>query len=284
VAQRIGTTWFGSPDGASCIANTRDEATLRGELWRVPVDGTAPELLVAEDRELALAPTGPSDRHSGDVSADGQTVAYIVEDETHPPELWVADARLAQHRQATRLNPHLDDVGLGRARLVTWLTTEGDEARGALLLPPDWQEGQRVPLIVSIYPGRRSAHLHRWKSGAGIIHHQLLASHGYAVLQADIPVATPDATGRRTRWLSRAGLAGAVLPGVNEVIRLGIADPVRLGVMGHSGGGMAVNLLITETARFKAAISAAGAANAVSNFGQLRIRPDGLPDFYGVHV
>jgi dipeptidyl aminopeptidase/acylaminoacyl peptidase len=74
------------------------------------------------------------------------------------------------------------------------------------------------------------------------------------------------------------GVAGAVLPAVNELIRLGIADPERLGVMGQSAGGWLVNRLITETARFKAAVSSAGVANAASFFGQLRARPPGDPD------
>lgn len=284
VLQREGATWCWSPDGESCVVNTREETALRGEIWRVPLDGAAPVRLLAEDRHLVAAFSGEGDGFSGDVSADGCTVAYVAEDEAHPPEVWLADASFRERRQATHLHPHLDDVAMGRARLIAWWTTEGVEARGALLLPPDYRAGQRVPLIVSIYPGSApSRDLHRWGNGSAILHQQLLAAAGYAVLHADVPGALSAAEGQHTWRLSRAGLSGAVLPGVNEVIRLGIADPKRLGLMGHSAGGLAVNRLVTETARFQAAVSSAGGANAAASFGHLYLRPDGLPEYYGVH-
>lgn len=284
VLQREGTTWCSSPDGESCVVNMREETALRGEIWRVPLDGGPPVRLLAEDRHLVAAFSGEGDGFSGDVSADGSTVAYIAEDETHPPEVWLANASFRERRQATNLNPHLDDVVMGRARLIAWRTTEGEKAHGALLLPPAYREGQRVPLIVSIYPGGApSRDLHRWGNGSAILHPQLLAAAGYAVLHADVPGARSSAEGRHTWRLSRAGLAGAVLPGVNEVIRLGIADPTRLGLMGHSAGGLAVNRLLTETARFRAAVSSAGGGNAAASFGHLYLRPDGLPEYFGVH-
>jgi hypothetical protein len=79
------------------------------------------------------------------------------------------------------------------------------------------------------------------------------------------------------------GFAGGLLTGVNEAIHLGIADEARLGVMGHSAGGTAVNRLITQTARFGAAVSAAGAADAASFFGQLRVDAGGAGEAYGLH-
>jgi len=53
------------------------------------------------------------------------------------------------------------------------------------------------------------------------------------------------------------------------VIELGIADPQRLGVMGHSNGGYSTLALITRTPRFKAAVMRAGLGNFVSFYGEL---------------
>ena len=47
---------------------------------------------------------------------------------------------------------------------------------------------------------------------------------------------------------------GTVMPGVNAAIDQGYADPDRLAVMGQSYGSYCVLALITQTARFKAAI------------------------------
>jgi dipeptidyl aminopeptidase/acylaminoacyl peptidase len=151
--------------------------------------------------------------------------------------------------------------------------------RGALLLPPDFEDGWRVPLILHIYPGLDlSSEIHRWDAVAsGVLHLQLLASRGYAVLMPGLPSAAeaviPDWT----------GFAGGLLTGVNEAIRLGIADETRVGVMGHSGGGTAVNRLITETTRFGAAVSSAGAADVASFFGQLRVDAGGAGEAFGLH-
>jgi dipeptidyl aminopeptidase/acylaminoacyl peptidase len=62
-------------------------------------------------------------------------------------------------------------------------------------------------------------------------------------------------------------LLKTVLPGVNKVIELGIADPERLGVMGHSYGGYSTLCLITQTNRFRAAVEADGEADLLAGYG-----------------
>ena len=276
VMRRIESGRFWSPDGDTCVVGARDKATGRSEVWRVPLNGAPSERLLAEDRVLHVAPVGVIDSYFGDVSADGRTVVYAMEAETHPPDFWVTSPTFREPRRITHLNPHLEDVALGNTRLIFWQTATGEQARGAVLLPADYRDGQRVPLISYVYPGwSLSEVLHDWDNYSGVLHPQLLASRGYAVLMPDTPakqLGVPDAR-----------LTTAVLLAVNEAVRLGIADPDRLGVMGHSGGGSAVNRLITETTRFKAAVSAAGPSDAASFFGQLRLRPDGSPDMYGLH-
>lgn len=277
VMRRIESGRFWSPDGDTCVVGARDKATGRSEVWRVPLDGSSPERLLAEDRVLHVAPLGVIDSYFGDVSADGRTVVYAMEAETHPPDFWVTDPTFRERRRITHLNPHLDEVALGTTRLISWETVTGEQARGAVLLPANYRDGQRVPLITHVYPGSSLSNvLHDWDSYSGILHPQLLASRGYAVLMPDTPakqLGVPDAR-----------LTTAVLLAVNEAVRLGIADPERLGVMGHSGGGAAVNRIITETTRFKAAVSAAGRSDAASFFGQLRLWPDGSPDMFGIHI
>jgi dipeptidyl aminopeptidase/acylaminoacyl peptidase len=63
-----------------------------------------------------------------------------------------------------------------------------------------------------------------------------------------------------------------VLAGVDHLVARGVADPDRLAVMGWSAGGHLTNRLITITKRFKAASSAAGAANWASLFAQTDTR------------
>jgi dipeptidyl aminopeptidase/acylaminoacyl peptidase len=50
---------------------------------------------------------------------------------------------------------------------------------------------------------------------------------------------------------------------------MGIADPDRVGVMGHSYGGYTVYALVTQTGRFKAAVAYAGFTDILSLYGGL---------------
>jgi dipeptidyl aminopeptidase/acylaminoacyl peptidase len=58
-----------------------------------------------------------------------------------------------------------------------------------------------------------------------------------------------------------------ILFGVDALIRDGIADPMRLTIGGYSYGGYLTNWLITQTTRFNAAISGAGAVEHVMDWG-----------------
>jgi len=75
---------------------------------------------------------------------------------------------------------------------------------------------------------------------------QLFATRGYAVAVTDAPqqLATP-----------MVDLAKTILPGVDKVIEMGIADADRIGVWGHSYGGYSAFSLIVQTQRFKAAVA-----------------------------
>jgi dipeptidyl aminopeptidase/acylaminoacyl peptidase len=64
-------------------------------------------------------------------------------------------------------------------------------------------------------------------------------------------------------------LLKSVLPGVNKAVEMGVADPEKLGVMGHSFGGYSTLSLIVQTTRFRAAISQAGASDLISIYGEM---------------
>jgi dipeptidyl aminopeptidase/acylaminoacyl peptidase len=153
---------------------------------------------------------------------------------------------------------------MGESRVIEWKTRAGDTARGALLLPAGYVAGRRYPLVVYQYPGST------WSDVANVFgmnlvsggaeNFQLLATRGYAVLVADVP-AKPGTYMR--------DIPDAVLPGLDTVIAMGIADPERLGVTGQSNGGYGVLALIVQTTRFKAAISRAGPANLIGAYTQM---------------
>src|SRR5688572_13860467 len=67
-------------------------------------------------------------------------------------------------------------------------------------------------------------------------------------------------------------LPEGVLPAVDKVVELGIADPERLFIGGQSFGGFSTYGLVTQTKRFKAAVSLAGLSDLISLYGQFDSR------------
>jgi dipeptidyl aminopeptidase/acylaminoacyl peptidase len=58
-----------------------------------------------------------------------------------------------------------------------------------------------------------------------------------------------------------------ILEGVDALVKDGIADPDHLTIGGYSYGGYITNWLITQTTRFKAAVTGAGAVEHAANWG-----------------
>src|SRR5439155_7112114 len=72
-------------------------------------------------------------------------IIFAARDQRHPPDLWQFNTAQANVVQVTRLNEHLDKYELGATRLIEWHSIDGQRLRGALLLPPAYQEKQRLP-------------------------------------------------------------------------------------------------------------------------------------------
>ncbi len=71
----------------------------------------------------------------------------------------------------------------------------------------------------------------------------------------------------RDRSAARFRPGKDILEGVDALVKEGIADPNRLAIGGYSYGGYMTNWLITQTTRFKAAVTGAGAVEHVANWG-----------------
>jgi dipeptidyl aminopeptidase/acylaminoacyl peptidase len=175
-------------------------------------------------------------------------IAFVSTDQQHLHDVWLLDTRTRTVRQGTHLNPSLERVELGSARIIEWRTADGEPLRGALLLPPGYRPGTRVPLVVVVYGGENGSRLvNRFGLEGGISNFNMhvLASRGFAVL-------TPDAPLRVGKTMT--DIVRTVMPGVDAAIAQGYADPDRLAVMGQSYGSFNTLSIITQTTRFKAAV------------------------------
>ena len=194
-------------------------------------------------------------------SEDQSRAAYFAEDAQHPAAVWLTDADFHRPREAIPLNPEFDHYEMGQVKLIHWLSDDGEPLQGALLLPADYQAGKRYPLIVFVYGGSYlSKDLYRFGLAPYPLNMQLLSTRGYAVLLPD----SPQHVG-----MPMLDVAKSVLPGITRVIEMQIADPERIGVMGHSNGGYATLALLVQTRRFRAAVEIAGMADLLTDYGEM---------------
>jgi dipeptidyl aminopeptidase/acylaminoacyl peptidase len=248
--------------GGSTVVVARETSSKREAFFKVKVSTGAAVRLVQENACYTCA--GAFEGRVAQFTPDRQLASYIVESAQHPAEIWLTDARFRERRRLTRLNSQIEKFETGSVRVIDWLDAHGDRLRGALILPAGYEDGKRYPLIVLVYGGATLSDFCNkfggFEKGMPQFNVQLLATRGYAVLMPDVPqhLGTPMSDGINT-----------VLPGVNKAIDLGVANPERLGVMGHSYGGYSTLSLIVQTNRFKAAIEADGYANLVGAYGEL---------------
>jgi len=240
----------------STIVAVHDDAGKQDGFYRVDlVNHTSAKLV-----EAGQCYTCANSDRSFAVTPDGQYFVYFAEDAQHDADLWISDGQFALPRQLTHLNPQFEEHKQGAARLVNWFSDDGEPLQGALLLPSDYVSGKRYPLVVWVYGGASlSNHFdHFGLEGLGPFNMQLLAMRGYAVLAPDSHVQVGS---------SMLDLVKTVLPGVNKVIEMGVADPDRLGIMGHSFGAYSALALIVQTARFKAAVVVDGFGDLIGSYG-----------------
>ena len=245
-----------SSDAQSICVQTHDPETKKDGFYLINTAEAHATCLFEEPISIT--------RHIADeydlkvVSNDTQIV-YRAQDATHPEEIWMFDTDSGERQQLSELNPHLRDLQFGDTRFVESETEEGERLRGVLMLPANYEEGKQYPLVTWVYPGIARS-IYSFGFDDYIMNFQLLTARGFAVLGVDMPSIS-------NKPLKK--LPGNVLPAIDKVIEMGIADADRLGITGYGSGGYCTVGLITQTNRFKAAVSGGGFYNLTRIYGDL---------------
>jgi dipeptidyl aminopeptidase/acylaminoacyl peptidase len=196
------------------------------------------------------------------VSRNGR-LAALVESPDRPAEVYAVDG------QALRALSHQNDSLLARVRLapfeeISVRSRDGTTVNGFLVRPTDYHSGTRYPTILNLHGGPVSQFENDFN-----FYWQLLAAHGYAVVAMN-----PRGSSGRGEKYSLGIWADwgnkdvqDVLAGVDHAVKLGVADPERLGVGGWSYGGILTNYVIAQEPRFKAATSGASISNILAGYG-----------------
>jgi dipeptidyl aminopeptidase/acylaminoacyl peptidase len=255
-----------SPDGASIdfILENHGETSVAS----IPRAGGS----------VALVVGGPRAVSAFTLAKDG-TLAALVSEPVHPPEVFVARHGAAP-RQLTHVNqPWLDEVRLGAVEQIEAKSPDGTKVQAFVVKPPGFAPELKYPALLRIHGGPVSQYDWGFSFEA-----QLFAANGYVVV-----LPNPRGSSGYGQDFCRAIFADwgnkdgqDVLAALDAVIASGSVAADRLGVGGWSYGAILTDSVISQTTRFKAAIAGAGGGLWASFYGHDHYQHDweaeaGLP-------
>ena len=197
------------------------------------------------------------------VSAASHRVAFS-EQSGAASRLVVSDALGVPTREVAEVNAYLNDVDAGTPVRLAYRNKSGDQRASWLLLPPGYRAGDKLPMVVIVYPGHVSpTSFDRWRlDSVDFQSPYLLAAAGYAVLR---PSVVFDSS--RNAREPIAEMLDDVMASVDAAIDAGYVDKDRIGLQGHSYGGYATAAILTLTDRFKAGVAFSGLYDLISSYG-----------------
>jgi len=238
--------------------------------------GTEVQVYTSANPSDSLHPVAGQKGTYADLSTGSHTqrVAFQYSSLTTPTEIYLTDgpSALATARPITSFNKLFTERDLPQGKPYQWKADDGTTVEGMLIYPPGIEPGKpeakHLPMFTFIHGGPADAdgnHFEAdWYQWAG-----LAATNGWLVFEPNYR----GSTGYGDKFLaqivpqivSRPGKD--ILAGVDALVKDGIADPDRLTIGGYSYGGYMTNWLITQTTRFKAAVTGAGAVEHIGNWG-----------------
>jgi dipeptidyl aminopeptidase/acylaminoacyl peptidase len=254
---RVSITPRFSPDGKFLYFITDDDGTQN--ICRVTVDGG----------EITRPVAGRLMVNDYSLAKNGDLVAQIATID-RPDELFtVASGKLTQ---ITHTNDALmSQLKLTHGEYVHFKSKDGTTIAGYLYKPLDFVPGKKYPTILRPHGGPV------WAYFAEFDHlPQLYAANGYAVLfpnpRGSTGYGEKHAKAIYADWGNKDFQDDMAM--VDYAIEQGIADPEKLAVGGWSYGGISTDFIIAQTTRFKAAISGAGSALFISEYGHDQYQKD----------
>ncbi len=183
-----------------------------------------------------------------------------------PVEAPVGEAIFSSTSSAlTHIPDPTPEVRAIKKRLVKYKRADGLDLSFTLYTPPGYKEGTRVPTILYAYPlDYADASTAGQVSGSQetftrLRNYKLLLLAGYAIIDNTSFPIIGDPKKAYDNYLDQ--LVADAKAAVDEAVRLGVADPERIGVTGHSHGALMTANLVAHSDLFRAGVATSGSYN-----------------------
>src|SRR5690554_2046377 len=195
---------------------------------------------------------------------DSENILFTRQAYDEYPNLWISDnATFKKTRKITQLHKDLKEKwNWGKAELVDWLSLDGTYMQGVVIKPDNYDPNKRYP-IMTYYYRFFTNRLHDFDVPT-TNHRPVFAQY----VSDDYVVFLPDIRFE----IGRPGFAAtkSLVPGIQKLVELGIADKDKLGLHGHSWSGYQTAFIVTQTNIFAAAVSGAPVSNMTSAYSGIR--------------
>ncbi len=186
---------------------------------------------------------------------DADAFLYVKQRYDVSPELY-ATANFSSNNKLVSTNPQQENYKWGKSELVNFKNAKGKPMQGALFYPANYEPGKKYPMIVYIYETlSNTVHMYSNPSERSAYNTTNFTTAGYFVFRPDIiyDINEPGTSA-----------VNCVIPAVQEVLKTGMIDTAKVGLMGHSWGAYQTSYIITQTDIFKAACAGAPLTDLVS--------------------
>ncbi len=241
-------------DENNILLSAFDEETKQSGFFKTKINSKEnPQLLIFEDYNFN---TPKKAKNSDKIIWNKSTFIEY-------PELFVSNLNFRDVKKISNANPQQKNYLWGTNELVEWTSFDGNQLRGILYKPENFDSTRKYPMIAYFYE-RSSDMFNRHftpKPSRSVINFPLYVSNGYILFVPDI--------------VYKNGLPGksaynAIHSGVMKLCEKSYIDNNNIGLQGQSWGGYQVAYLITQTNFYKAAMAGAPVSNMTSAYGGIR--------------
>jgi dipeptidyl aminopeptidase/acylaminoacyl peptidase len=257
-----------APNGESAVLASGGAIFLTGPGFGP--DGRRPfvdrlDLATGSTTRIFRSELAPLDTPLAFAGAPGTTLLIQRQSPVMPPNVFVHSS--GGDRALTSFADPAPQLRAIERRVVTYTRPDGVALSFTLYLPPGYKPGTRLPTFLWAYPAEfndpgvasqntNSAQTFQTIGGASEIY---MALAGYAVLDnASIPIVGDSLTANDT-YVEQ--LVAGAKAAIDKAVEIGVTDPDRVAVGGHSYGAFMTANLLAHSHLFRAGIARSGAYN-----------------------